>query len=127
MTDEMEFEDMDIQLVARICHEANKAYCEGMHDFTQKPWDETDPELQASAINGVRNLLENPDATAISSHANWLKFKTERGWTYGETKDVEAKTHPCMVPYHELPRDQQVKDHLFHAIVRAVEIGVMKG
>lgn len=29
------------------------------------------------------------------------------------------RTHPCMVPYDQLPQEQRVKDHLFGAAVRA--------
>jgi hypothetical protein len=42
------------------------------------------------------------------------------GWRYGEAKDEGAKTHPCPVPFAELPEDQQRKDALFVAIVQAL-------
>ena len=43
-----------------------------------------------------------------------------QGWRYGASKDAEAKTHPCLVPFDRLPRDQRVKNVLFIAIVRAM-------
>jgi RyR domain. len=55
--------------------------------------------------------------TSENLHQNWLDQKKKDGWVYGKTKDAEKKTHPCMVPYSDLPKEQQVKDHLFHAIV----------
>ena len=33
---------------------------------------------------------------------------------------IVAKTHPCMVPFDQLPEWQQKKDKLFLAIVRAL-------
>jgi hypothetical protein len=33
-------------------------------------------------------------------------------------KDPEAKTHPCLVPYDDLPEYQQLKDRVFLAIRR---------
>jgi hypothetical protein len=39
---------------------------------------------------------------------------------YGEVKDAEKKTHPCIVPYKDLPPEQQAKDHLFKAVVSAL-------
>lgn len=39
---------------------------------------------------------------------------------YGEVKDGEAKTHPCLVPYEQLPPAQRLKDDLFAAIVRTL-------
>jgi hypothetical protein len=47
--------------------------------------------------------------------------KVAAGWHYGEVKDAEAKTHPCMVAYEELPFEQRVKDHVFRAIVSALK------
>ncbi len=44
------------------------------------------------------------------SHANWIEYKLDDGWVYGEEKDPVKKTHPCMVPYDELPHDQRMKD-----------------
>jgi len=110
----MEFED-----IARVCHEANRAYCATLGDSSQKPWDEAPDWQQASAINGVRFHALNPDAGPEHSHESWLAEKGESGWVYGEVKDPEAKTHPCMVPFDALPVEQQRKDKLFLAIVRA--------
>jgi hypothetical protein len=34
--------------------------------------------------------------------------------------DEGTKTHPCLVPFADLPEDQQRKDALFIAIVQAL-------
>ena len=44
-----------------------------------------------------------------------------RSWSYGEVKDAEAKTHPCLIPYDQLPEFQKAKDKLFVAIVDALK------
>ena len=106
--------------IAKICHEANKAYCESIGDDSQKHWDEAPEWQQASAVAGVEFRLENPEKTPEDQHAAWLDDKHMAGWEYGEVKDVEAKTHPCMVPYEELPEEQKRKDALFAAIVTAL-------
>jgi hypothetical protein len=46
-------------------------------------------------------------------HENWTKDKVADGWVYGEVKDAAAKTHPCLVPYDQLPANQRFKDSLF--------------
>ena len=46
--------------------------------------------------------------------------KVADGWTHGEVKDVEAKTHPCLVPFSALPVEQQAKDFIFRAVVHAL-------
>jgi hypothetical protein len=46
--------------------------------------------------------------------------KVADGWIHGPVKDIVAKTHPCILPYHLLPVSQQAKDHIFGAIVSAL-------
>ncbi|XUM24954.1 RyR domain-containing protein [Bradyrhizobium oligotrophicum S58] len=46
--------------------------------------------------------------------------KLRAGWVHGEVKDADAKTHPCIVPFDQLPRVQQAKDKLFRAVVAAL-------
>lgn len=111
---------MKIEAIAKVCHEANRAYCAGIGDLSQVPW-EAAPEWQAeSAISGVQFVIDNPDAPASANHDSWLKEKAETGWVYGEEKDEVAKTHPCMVPFEILPLEQQRKDVLFRAVVGAL-------
>ena len=51
-----------------------------------------------------------------------MREKVERGWQYGPLKDADLKEHPCIVPFDELPPEQQAKDHLFKAIVDALAV-----
>lgn len=106
--------------VARIAHEINKAYCEGIGDKSQVSWDEAPDWQKESAINGVKFHFENPDARASSSHDNWLAEKAGDGWVYGEVKDPEKKEHPCMVAFPDLPVEQQAKDHIFKAVCKSL-------
>lgn len=114
------YTEKSIADMAKVCHEANKAYCETIGDFTQKSWAEADDWQKNSAINGVKFRLENPDVTPQGMHQNWMREKVEQGWIYGPVKDVEKKEHPCIVPYEHLPVEQQKKDALFSNIVKAL-------
>ena len=109
-----------IYAIARVCHEANKAYCEINGDYSKEPWDVTEEWQQNSAMKGVVFVKDNPDADPSATHNNWLETKKTDGWTYGERDDEYKKEHPCCVPYDELPEGQQVKDKLFNAIIRAL-------
>lgn len=105
------------EAIARVCHEVNRAFCAAMGDDSQVPWEEAPDWQRESAIKGVLFNVENRDTTnAGDTHRSWLAEKEATGWKYGPVKDVEKKEHPCMVPFHELPPEQQVKDHLFLAI-----------
>jgi hypothetical protein len=111
--------DAQIETIAKICHEANKAYCESLGDFSQLPWDSAPDWAKESAFMGVKAILADPGMTPRESHERWLKHKQMYGWTWGNKKDVEKKQHPCFVEYDELPREFKVKDYLFGNIVRA--------
>jgi hypothetical protein len=39
---------------------------------------------------------------AKNVHENWAQQRMSEGWTYGEIRDDEKKTTPCLVPYEEL-------------------------
>ena len=110
---------MNVENLAEICHEVNKAYCEALGDMSQESWADAPDWQKQSAVNGVRFHLDNPEASASHSHENWLQEKIDAGWIYGEEKNAELKTHPCVVPFHELPISQQAKDYIFKAIVRS--------
>lgn len=109
---------MKIVDVARICHEANKAYCETLKDYSQWPWDSAPEWQKESAINGVKFIVKNEGVVhPEAQHNNWMALKLEQGWRYGNEKDVDKKTHPCLVPYDDLPTEQRIKDNLFGGIV----------
>lgn len=107
-----------IDELAKIVHEANRAFCETRGDTSQKPWDKTPKHNKASAVTGIKALIDNPDMTPEDSHVVWVKQKESDGWTYGETKDPVKKTHPSLVPYKDLDSVEKYKDHLFRSIVK---------
>ena len=111
---------LKIEDIARITHEANRAYCLGLGDGSQVSWDEAPEWQKQSAVNGVTAILLDPEMTPEDSHLSWLKEKLADGWRWGPVKDPLNKEHPCMVSYGALPAEQQAKDRLFLSIVRAL-------
>lgn len=106
--------------IARICHEANRGYCAALGDHSQPAWDDAPDWQKESAMKGVEFIDANPDASPSASHESWLEQKRLDGWVYGAVKDAVAKTHPCFVPYDELPVEQRAKDYIFGAVARAM-------
>lgn len=49
-----------------------------------------------------------------------MQQKIDEGWVYGEVKNADEKTHPCIVPFDQLPIAQQKKDAIFRAIVKTL-------
>ena len=112
-----------IETIAAACHLQNRAWCVAHGDDSQPFWLDAPAWAKDSAISGVKAALAG--ATPEESHQGWLKQKEADGWVYGELKDVEKKTHRCMVPYDQLPPEQQMKDHFFTDMVR--ELGHVLG
>jgi len=88
-------------------------------DHSQKAWDQADRWQREAAIRGVTEVLANPDAPASARHEAWLEEKKQNGWKFGPIKSAQTKEHPCYVLYSELPLEERIKDHLFHAVVGA--------
>lgn len=106
--------------IAKTCHEINRQFCLGLRDYSQTDWNNAPAWQQESTINGVLYHIENPNSTPQDSHINWMAEKVATGWQYGEIKCSVSKTHPCIVPFEQLPLAQQTKDILFHATVKAM-------
>lgn len=111
---------IDVYKIAQIAHEVNRALCVSFGDNSQPEWKDA-PEWQVrSAVDGVNFHLNRTDEVSPEeSHQNWYNHKLQDGWTYGPVKDVQTKTHPCMVPYADLSPQDKAKDLLFSAVVRA--------
>lgn len=112
-------ENVSVIATAKIAHEVNRAWCAFNGDHSQPSWEDAPEWQRKSAINGVNFHRANPEAGDCASHNSWMAEKLADGWTYGEIKDPENKTHPCIRPFEELPKDQQFKDRLFRTIVHA--------
>lgn len=108
-----------IETAAKAAHEVNRAYCASFGDTSQVPWSDAPQWQKDSAISGVKAIAADPTLTPAQQHMLWWEQKKNDGWVFGKVKDAEKKTHPCMVPYNELPLDQRMKDNLFGTVVRA--------
>lgn len=110
---------MEVEEIARICHEVNRGLCEALGDDSQVVWGDAPNWQRISARNGVRSF-HNGKRSPSDSHGSWMREKLAEGWVYGDHKNVEDKTHPCLVPFNLLPREQQLKDELFVTTCRVL-------
>lgn len=71
--------------------------------YEPKPIDTSDVELPEE----IKQLGEK---IAQNTHDVWAKTRMEQGWVYGEHRNDEEKTTPCMVPYDDLPENEKEYD-----------------
>jgi hypothetical protein len=110
-------DEQKIEICARAAHEANHGYCRAIGDGSQTDWDAAPYWQRESCRKGVAGALAGN--TPEKQHEAWMADKLAGGWVYGPVKDPEKLTHPCLVPYAELPPEQRVKDAIYVAVVRA--------
>ena len=82
-----------------------------------EPWEQRDPTFHAN-MREVVNRMMGPmrSGSPAELHGGWVQAYIDMGWTYGETRDVAAKTHPDMVPYDQLEQREKDKDAVFIAL-----------
>lgn len=80
--------------------------------YTPQPIDTTDVVLPVELEELVEEMSKNV-------HEVWADTRIKQGWTYGEQRNDELKTHPCLVPYEYLPEEEKEYD-------RNTSIGTLK-
>jgi len=82
-----------------------------------EPWEERDEAFRVQ-MRPVVDMMCGPDRKSDPEelHDDWVRAYEEMGWKYGPERDTVAKTHPDMVPFHELGYEEQIKDAVFVAL-----------
>lgn len=107
--------EQELEKIAKLAHNVIKAYCESLGDNSIPEWADTSKDVKETTKLGIIGHLKN-SLTPKETHELWVKNKKDNGWIYGELKDEELKTHPCIVPYEDLSQEQKSKDYIFKAI-----------
>ena len=68
--------------------------------------------IDTSKVELPDDLLELTEKIAENVHENWSVGRIADGWTYGETRNDEMKTTPCLVPYSELTDSEKEYDRV---------------
>ena len=71
--------------------------------YTPQPIDTTDVKLPEELKQLVEQMSKNV-------HEVWAETRIKQGWKYGEQRNDELKTHPCLVPYEDLPEVEKEYD-----------------
>lgn len=76
-----------------------------MPTYTPNPINTDSVELDGTMLELTEKLAENV-------HDMWAQGRINDGWKYGEERDDAAKTHPCLVPYSQLPDSEKEYDRV---------------
>ena len=71
--------------------------------YTPQPIDTTDVKLPEELEQLVEQMSKNV-------HEVWAETRIKQGWSFGEQRNDELKTHPCLVPYEDLPEEEKEYD-----------------
>lgn len=71
------------------------------------------------------SLDELLEQIAKNVHDVWARSRISEGWSYGPERDDVVKTHPCLVPYEELPESE--KDYDRHTAVNTLKLVIKMG
>ena len=113
ITDEKKFR------VARIVHEINRLYCEGLGQY-QPRWENTSDWQRDSTYQLIEKIIANPNIKNSECFEEWKKNKIEDGWRYGPKKDENKKTHPCIVDWENLPIQEREKDPILIHVIKGL-------
>ena len=71
--------------------------------YLPQPMDTSDIKLPVELDELVEKMAKNV-------HEVWAQSRIDQGWVYGEERSDSLKTHPCLVPYEELPEIEKAYD-----------------
>lgn len=66
--------------------------------------------IDASEVELPSELSELTERLAEHVHDLWAVQRLEEGWEYGPQRSEIARTHPCLVPYEDLPDSEKDYD-----------------
>lgn len=66
--------------------------------------------IDTSAINLSPDILQLTEQLAENTHNHWAQQRLQEGWQYGPQRDDTDKTHPCLIPYAQLPESEKAYD-----------------
>ncbi len=68
-----------------------------------------DPESRGSDPACLQQIQDNLEVLAEAEHDGWMLARRRNGWRAGP-RDNDNKIHPLLVPYVQLPNEEQDKD-----------------
>ena len=72
-------------------------------DYVPRPIDTSEVELDKYMLKLCEVLIRN-------AHEVWAQHRIAEGWRHGPERSDQAREHPSIVPYDQLPEDEKAYD-----------------
>ena len=81
--------------------------------------------MELGNVKLPESLSPLTERIAENIHEVWAKSRMDEGWTYGNERNDRKKTHPCLIPYSELPEIEKEYDRntALSALKMVVKLG----
>jgi hypothetical protein len=66
--------------------------------------------IDTSGVTLSPELKALTERLAENAHDLWAQQRLNDGWSYGSNRNDQAKQHPCLVSYDELPESEKRYD-----------------
>ncbi len=66
--------------------------------------------ISTDEIHLSGEIVELSEAIAKNVHEVWAASRMSEGWKHGDERNDTLKTHPCLIPYEELPEEEKDYD-----------------
>ncbi len=73
------------------------------NEYIPSPADTSDIKLPDDLMPLIEEMAKNV-------HEVWARNRISEGWTRGPERDDTARTHPCLIPYEDLPESEKEYD-----------------
>lgn len=71
--------------------------------YKSRPIDTDDVKLPIELEQLAEEIAKNV-------HEVWAQGRIKDGWVYGDERNDVLRTHPCLVPYEQLPEEEKDYD-----------------
>lgn len=105
--------------VAKAIYEATRIEARwSERSIVPEKWEDRDEKFRKNMVDiVVKYLAMDKLPTPEEAHDSWTEAYLKMGWKYGKARDIVKKTHPDMVPFNDLPKDEKDKDSIFLSFV----------
>ena len=110
---------MNLEKIAKIIYKATRLEAEwSKRSIVPEKWEKRDEKFRKQFIDIIDKYLSQETLpTPEEAHNSWVQYYLDMGWKYGKKRDVVKKTHPDILPFYQLSKDERDKDAIFLAVV----------